>query len=116
MKALAVATAAGLIVVGMTTWLRGQQPSLGYDDTPMQPNGKWHIHDGKRPQPRIVTPSPAPIDPIAAPTDATMLVGGGDDVSAWQTIDGGPVPWAMKDGVLQTGKGMIRTKAEFTDF
>src|SRR5262249_10846729 len=33
-----------------------QQASLGYDDTPMQPNGKWHIHDGKRPQPLIVKP------------------------------------------------------------
>ena len=28
----------------------------GYKDTPMQPNGKWHIHDGTRPQPRVVTP------------------------------------------------------------
>ena len=31
----------------------------GYDDTPMQPNGKWRIHDGTRPQPRVVTPGPA---------------------------------------------------------
>jgi hypothetical protein len=105
-----------LIVIVLTSALPGQQTNLGYDDTPIQPNGKWHIHDGKRPQPRVVTPSPAPIDPLPAPADATVLVGARDDVSAWQTMDGGPVTWAMKDGVLQTGKGMIRTKADFTDF
>ena len=107
---------AGLTMIALTAALPGQQANLGYDDTPMQPNGKWHIHDGKRPQPRVVTPSPAPIDPLPAPADATVLVGARDDVSAWQTMDGGPVTWAMKDGVLQTGKGMIRTKADFTDF
>jgi len=88
-----------------------QQPILGYDDTPMQPNGKWHIHDGKRPQPPVVATT-AP-----APSDATVLIGSRDDLSAWQmSADGAPVTWPMKDGVISTGKGMIRTKAEFTDF
>ena len=45
----------------------GQQPNLGYDDTPMQPNGKWHIHDGKRPQPTVVTPGPATLNPVPPP-------------------------------------------------
>jgi len=31
-------------------------------------------------------------------------------------MDGSPITWVMKGGVLPTGKGMIRTKAEFTDF
>ena len=32
-------------------------------------------------------------------------------------MDGGaPVTWPMSDGVLETGKGFIRTKAEFTDY
>ncbi len=30
----------------------------GYKDTPMQPNGKWHIHDDDRPRPPVVTPGP----------------------------------------------------------
>jgi hypothetical protein len=34
----------------------GQQPVLGYDDTPLQPDGTWRIHDSKRPRPPIVTP------------------------------------------------------------
>jgi hypothetical protein len=25
---------------------RAQQKKIGYDDSPMQPNGKWHVHDG----------------------------------------------------------------------
>jgi len=44
------------------------------------------------------------------------LVGARDDLGAWQMMDGSSVTWSMKDGVLETGKGMIRTKADFTDF
>jgi hypothetical protein len=107
---------AGVIVVALAAGMPGQQANLGYDDTPMQPNGKWHIHDGKRPQPRVVAPSPAPVDPVPPPADATVLVGVRDDLNAWQMTDGAPAAWAMKNGVLETGKGMLRTKAEFTDF
>ena len=90
-----------------------QQPKIGYDDTPMQPNGKWHIHDGARPQPKIVGPGATA---GAAPADATVLLGAGSDTSAWQMSDGKPIGWPMKDGVLQSGKGMIETKERFTDF
>jgi hypothetical protein len=92
-----------------------QQSPLGYEDTPMQPNGKWHVHDPKRPQPRVVTPGPAG-DPVPPPSDAILLVGKGADLSAWQMSAGGAaVSWPMKDGILQSGKGMIRTKEEFSD-
>ena len=89
---------------------------LGYQDTPMQPNGKWHIHDGKRPQPDIVTPNGPVTTP--PPTDAIVLLGPGADLGKWQMQEGGgAVTWAMNDGVLQTGKGMIQTKqTDFTDF
>jgi Domain of Unknown Function (DUF1080). len=80
----------------------------------MQPNGRWHIHDGKRPQPTIVTPGA--MSPAPAPQDAIVLVGSGADRSAWQMMDGAPVTWAMSNGVLETGKGVIRTKAEFRDY
>jgi hypothetical protein len=26
----------------------------GFQDTPMQPDGKWHVHDPARPQPPVV--------------------------------------------------------------
>src|SRR3954463_7629015 len=67
---------------------------LGYDDTPMQPNGRWHIHDSKRPQPPVVTPAGGSAEPVAAPADATILIGAGNDFSAWQMMDGSPVTWA----------------------
>lgn len=92
-----------------------QQPKIGYDDTPMQPNGKWHVHDGARPQPRVVTP-PQGVSTSGAPSDAIVLLGPGSDVSAWQmSSGGGAVTWPMKDGVLQSAKGMIQTKEQFSD-
>jgi hypothetical protein len=92
-----------------------QQNQLGYDDTPMQPAGKWRVHDSKRPQPRIVTPGPAPAQPVAAPSDATVLLGPAADTSAWQMSGGAAITWPMKEGVLQSGKGMIETKEQFSD-
>ena len=106
------------VLVGVAAWasvLAGQQPApTGYDDTPMQPNGRWHIHDGTRPQPPIVTPGV--FAALPAPPDAIVLLGGGADRGAWQMMDGTAVTWPMSDGVLATGKGMIRTRAEFTDY
>jgi hypothetical protein len=96
--------------------LAAQPPGqLGYDDTPMQPNGRWHIHDGRRPQPKVVTPAVTNAQPVPAPPDATVLIGSRDDLGAWQMMDGSPAAWAMKDGVVETGKGIMRTRAEFTD-
>jgi hypothetical protein len=105
------ASGAGALLIAVAVTVSGQQPKIGYDDTPMQPNGKWHVHDGTRPQPKMVTPGATP---GAAPADATVLLGA--DASAWQMTNGSPITWPMKDGVLQSGKGMIETKAQFTDF
>jgi 3-keto-disaccharide hydrolase len=115
---LCAAGAAALFAVAAAVSLQGQQPQpqpkIGYDDTPMQPNGKWHIHDGTRPQPRIVTPGAAV---GAAPSDAVVLLGPGSDASAWHmSADKAAVTWPMKDGILQSAKGMIETKQQFTDF
>jgi len=111
---MSVRLCAVLLVLSGT--MLAQQAPVGYDDTPMQPNGKWRVHDGKRPQPRMVTPGDGVnASPIGAPQDATVLIGSRADLSAWQMMDGAPVTWAMSNGVLETGKGLIRTKAEFTD-
>jgi hypothetical protein len=90
-----------------------QTPSLGYDDTPIQPNGKWKIHDGKRPQPRRITPGASPGQ---APSDAIVLLGPGEDLSRWRMQDGSPITWKVQAGVLESAKGYIQTKDEFTDF
>src|SRR5262249_14711252 len=95
----------------------GRQPApAGSGYRPMQPNGRWRIHDGNRPQPTVVTPPPALATPTPPPSDATVLIGTKDDLSVWQMMDGSPATWPMKNGVAETGKGIIRTKAEFTDF
>src|SRR3954464_14682797 len=101
------------IVIGTVMAARQQAP-VGYEDTPLQPNGRWHIHDGTRPQPPIVTPGAFSASP--ALPDAAVLIGAGADRGAWQMMDGAAVTWPMSDGVLATGKGMIRTRAEFTDY
>ncbi len=104
-----------LVALTLNTAVAGQQAPIGYDDTPMQPNNKWRVHDGTRPYPTIVTPGP-PVGPAGHPSDAIVLVGAGSDLSAWQMADGSPAAWTMKDGVLQTGKGMLQTRQPFTDF
>jgi Domain of Unknown Function (DUF1080) len=108
--------AAALSLLTVLVPAASQQANLGYDDTPMQPDGRWRIHDGRRPQPPIVTPGASVAAPAPPPSDATVLVGAGDDLSAWQMTDGAAASWPMKNGVLETGKGMVRTRATFTDF
>jgi hypothetical protein len=112
MKALSL-----VVALCCVAFVAAMQPpgQLGYEDTPIQPNGKWHIHDGKRPQPPIVTPSA--LVTTSPPPDADVLLASGDDVSKWQMQQGGgPVTWKMSGGVLETGKGYIQTKEQFTDF
>jgi hypothetical protein len=111
MKIAAVALA--LLVSGAL--YAQQNNNLGYTDTPLQPNGKWHIHDPARPQPRVVTPGGAEALMSPAPADATVLLGGGSDTGAWTQTDGSPATWEMRAGVISSGKGMLRTKAEFAD-
>ncbi len=93
--------------------LAGQQPVLGYTDTPMQPDGRWRVHDLNRPRPRVV--APGALVSVPPPADAVILLGPGADLSRWQTDNGAPASWPMADGVVQTGRGMVRTRAEFGD-
>ena len=66
------ASGAGAILIAAAVSVSSQQPKIGYDDTPMQPNGKWHVHDGTRPQPKMVTPgaTPAPHRPTPPSSSA----------------------------------------------
>ncbi|MFT4538979.1 MAG: hypothetical protein ACI841_000683 [Planctomycetota bacterium] len=83
---------------------------LGYDDTPFLPGGEWRVHDGTRPQPRIVTPGAS----SSAPSDATVLFDG-TDLSAWQG-NKGDAQWTIEDGAMVVnGTGAIRTREEFGD-
>jgi hypothetical protein len=90
---------------------------LGYQDTPIIPGTAWHVHDGTRPQPRIVTPGAAFSHLAPAPSDATVLFDG-KDLSQWEKFGGGDPGWKVQDGYMQVapGTGDIRTKAKFADF
>ena len=55
-----------------------QQAPTGYDDTPMQPDGKWRVHDITRPRPPVV--SAGPLTSLAPPSDAVVLLGPGNDL------------------------------------
>src|SRR5947209_9292968 len=105
-------------VMGLARTQAPQPPSLGYSDTPMLPGGKWHVHDGARPQPTIVTPGTFSTEqtPGAPPSDAIVLFNG-TDLSKWQTEKGDPAGWTIGSGamVVAAGKGAIRTKDEFGD-
>ena len=115
MKPSTLLVMSSLALAGAAAAFAQQNPNFGYTDTPMQPNGKWHIHDPARPQPVVVTPGGAEGPTTPAPSDATVLIGPGGDLSAWSMTDGKPATWEMKDGVASTGRGVLRTKAEFRD-
>ncbi len=91
--------------------------SLGYQDTPIIPGTKWHVHDGTRPQPTVVTPGKTFSQMAPAPSDAVVLFDG-KDFSKWQAGKGGEVKWKIEDDFMEVmpKTGTIRTKDEFGDF
>jgi hypothetical protein len=81
--------------------------ALGYQDTPIIPGSTFHVHDGERPQPAVVTPGTGG----SAPSDATVLFDG-TSLEGWEGKDG-PAEWEIVDGAMQVvpGTGNIRSKA-----
>jgi len=87
--------------------------SLGYNDTPIIPGSTYHVHDGDRPQPPIVTPGATP---GAAPSDAKVLFDG-TSMSGWKAGDGSAAQWKVENGYMEVvpGTGNIHSAAEFGD-
>lgn len=105
-----------LAAASATALFAADQPKLGYDDTPLIPGTKWHIHDGTRPQPPIVKPGDKFSQLADAPADAIVLFNG-KDFSKWKSGNGGDVKWKIQDNYMETTKtGVIHTKDEFGDF
>jgi hypothetical protein len=106
---LAVTSCGALLYAAM-------QQGLGYSDTPIIPGTNWHVHDGERPQPRIVAPGATFSHNAPAPADAVVLFDG-KDLSKWQSASGQAASWRVdNDGFMETGRGSIRTKDGFADF
>jgi hypothetical protein len=79
---------------------------------PQQHKSKWKVHDFYRPQPQVVTPGAAPGAP---PSDAIVLFDG-KDLSAWESVQGGPARWKVENGYVEVNStGSIRTKQPFGD-
>ncbi len=92
--------------------------SLGYDDTPIIPGTNWHVHDGTRPQPPVVTPGTCSTQdqPGAPPSDAVILFDG-TDLSGWVAKDGSDAKWKVENGYLEIvpKTGGIGTREHFGD-
>jgi hypothetical protein len=89
--------------------------TLGYDNTPYLPGGKWRVHDVNRPRPETVTPGVG----TAPPSDAIVLFDG-KDFSHWVTmVKGVPAPpkWKLGGGYMEVvpHSGSIQTKEKFGD-
>src|SRR5437588_218352 len=85
--------------------------ALGYQDTPIIPGTNWHVHDGERPQPRVVTPGTASTQekPGDAPSDAVVLMDG-KDLSKWRSGKDEECKWKIENGEAVVGGGDIFTK------
>lgn len=92
--------------------------NIGYDDTPFLPGSPYRVHDGKRPQPRVITPPEPSVQdtPGAPPSDAVVLFDG-TSLDAWEAVQGGPARWTLTNGYMEAapGAGSIRTRERFGD-
>ena len=104
-------------VVAASYTFAADQQNLGYKDTPLVPGTQWHVHDGDRPQPRIVTSGTTFSLQAPAPSDAIVLFDG-KDLSKWQSGGGQPAKWKVENGYMEVAPkaGSIRTKDKFADF
>ena len=103
--------------VGAVAFAVGQQQDrLGYQDTPTIPGSKWHIHDGLRPQPKVVESGTFSTQetPGKPPSDAIILFDG-KDLSRWKSDDGSPAKWKIENGAMKIGGGSISTKDQIGD-
>ena len=87
----------------------------GFQDTPLEPDSQWHVHDPARPQPPIVTPGASFSENAAPPADAMVLFDG-KDLSQWRDKKtGGDALWKIENGVMVSAKGDIQTTNKFGD-
>lgn len=92
--------------------------NLGYSDTPVIPNSTYKVHDGERPQPRVVSPGSASTQamPGAAPSDAIVLFNG-TCLDGWTKAGDTSKPngWKLEHGYMEVvpSTGNIQSKATF---
>ena len=114
-KALKYGAASVFLLSSALAWAAETSGPVFYGDPPDQ-NHPWAVHDRNRPQPKVVTPGSFSTveQPGKPPADAIILFDG-TDLSKWESGNGGPAQWPIKDGVMTAAKGDIRTKEKFGD-
>jgi hypothetical protein len=117
-KPAAIAAVIGATFVLGAAFAQQQQRKIGYTDTPFLPGGKWRVHDGTRPQPKIISPGTfsSQATPGKPPSDAIVLFDG-KDLSKWENAGGGEAKWKVENGemTIAPGSGTIRTKEALGD-
>ena len=90
---------------------------VGYTTTPLIPGTKWHVHDGDRPVPRVVTPAETFSHLAKPPSDATVIFDG-TDLENFEGGKNGKPGWKVENGYMEVvgGSGSIQTKGKFADF
>lgn len=88
-----------------------QDKPLGYQDTPIIPGTKWHVHDGERPQPRIITPGKA----VGAPPSDAIVLFDGKNLNQFKENPAPKPNWTVENGeaISVKGSGYLETNAEF---
>lgn len=93
----------------ITTSVLHAEEGLGYQDTPLIPGTPYHVHDGERPQPRVIETAGAV--EIKPPSDATVLFDG-SNLDAWTSAGKAPV-WDVKDGSMIAKEKDLESKEKF---
>jgi hypothetical protein len=77
-----------------------EQKSDGDKAPPTLPGSGFPVHDGARPQPRIVAPgtTSTQAEPGAPPADAVILFGG-TDFTQWMSVHGGAAAWRVEAAI-----------------
>ena len=117
---LLAAVTAGPVLMSMQRAVGGEtniDGIAGFQDTPLEPDGKWHVHDPARTQPPVVTPGNSFSQGAAAPSDAEVLFAG-KGLEKWQSMSGGNATWKTNDDYVETAArgGSIRTRGTWADF
>jgi len=108
--------AAALLAALLLAMGAPRQEAPGYTDTPLLPDGKWHVHDSRRPQPPVVAPAAADAASFARPPADAIVLFDGKDLSKWRGADGGPARWKVADGCFEVnGGGDVETIDAFGD-
>jgi hypothetical protein len=113
-----IALSLGLAFVsGTTLTLCAQNNFGGFQDTPIVPGTKWHVHDNERPQPEVITPGTFSTQdtPGKPPSDAIVLFDG-TNLDKWRSGDEA-AKWDLIDGAMQVKpkSGELTSKDEFGD-